>query len=220
VTENENALALIRRTLEGDAPSARALVDRLSPVVARRVTFTLMQRSRRRGVTQDVGDLVQDVLVSLIQANGKALRAWDPARGMSLDRFVGMLAQHQVISILRNGRTSPWRDEPTETEELDKLGETTLTPESIITSRENLELLLERVRDELSPRGLELFQRIIIDEEPLEELKAGTGLTAAAIYQWKSRLLRMMRAIARDLESSSVSETVPHVRMVKGAPET
>jgi RNA polymerase sigma-70 factor (ECF subfamily) len=219
LTDTENALALVRQALEGDATSARALVDRLSPVVARRVTSTLLRRSRR-GVTQDAGDLVQEVLLSLFQANGKALRAWDPARGMSLDRFVGMLAQHQVVSILRNGRTSPWRDEPTEVEALERLGEITLTPESIITSRENLELLLERVVAELSPRGLELFQRIIVDEEPLEHLKATTGLTADAIYQWKSRLLRLMRTLAKDLEPSPVSEATAELRMVKGASET
>jgi RNA polymerase sigma-70 factor (ECF subfamily) len=220
LTEIDDARLLIRQALDGDARSARSLVDRLYPMIARRVTSTLLQRSRKRAVAQDAGDLVQEVLLSLFRADGKALRAWDPARGMSLDRFVGMLAQHQVISILRNGRASPWRDEPTETEELEKLAGTTLTPEAIVTSREKLELLLDRMRAELSPRGLELFQRIIIDEEPLEALQAGTGLTADAIYQWKSRFLRAMRAVAKSLETASLSETPAATRMTKGAPQT
>jgi RNA polymerase sigma factor (sigma-70 family) len=219
LTEVEDARALIRRALAGDPRSARVLVDRLSPVVAKRVAATLWQRTRRRSAAQEIADMVQEVLLSLFQADGKALRAWDPERGMSLDRFVAMLAQHQVISILRNGRSSPWHDEPTESEKLEKLGETTLTPESIATSRENLALLLDRLRATLSPRGLELFQRMIVDEEPVEELTASTGLTADALYQWKSRLLRTVRDLAKDFESPAVSETTPSLRIVKGAPQ-
>jgi DNA-directed RNA polymerase specialized sigma24 family protein len=218
LTELENAEALIRQALDGDARSVRILVDQLSPGVAKRVAATLWQRTRRRSVAQEVNDFVQDVFLSLFQADGKALRAWDPARGMSLERFVGMLAQHQVISILRSGRTSPWRDEPTETEELDALGETTITPESVASARQDLRLLLDRVREGLSPRGLELFQRIIVDEEAPEALMASTGLTRDAIYQWKSRLLRTMRALAEDFEAASVSETTGNLRIVKGAP--
>lgn len=211
---------MIRQALDGDAQSARVLVDALYPVIAKRVAATLWQRTRRRAVAQEAADLVQEVFVSLFQADGKALRAWDPERGMSLERFVGMLAQHQVISILRNGRASPWRDEPTENEALEKLGQSTLTPESITTAREDLRLLLDGVREQLSPRGLELFQRIVVDEEPLESLMASTGMSADAIYQWKSRILRAMRAALKGPDLAPMSETKGAMRIVKGAPQT
>ncbi|HSZ81986.1 MAG TPA: sigma-70 family RNA polymerase sigma factor [Polyangia bacterium] len=206
MTEVENAQALIRKALSGDGKSTRALVERLSPIVAKRVAGALWQRRQRRDVAQEVGDMVQDVFLSLFVDGGKALRAWDPARGMSLDGFVGMLAQHQAISILRNGRTSPWRDEPTETAALDALGETTLTPESVAISREKLQLLLDRVRETLSPRGLELFQRIVVDGEPPESLVAATGMTRDAIYQWKSRFARKLKELAEELETPRVSD--------------
>lgn len=212
--------SLIRRALEGDVRSTRVLVDALYPVIARRVGATLWQRTRRRGVAQEVNDLVQEVFLSLFECEGKALRAWDPARGMSLDRFVGMLAQHQVISILRSGRASPWRDEPTEAETLDRLGETRLTPESITAARQDLRLLLDQLREQLSPRGLELFQRIIVDEEPLESLMRTTGMSADAIYQWRSRMLRAARALVNNSGPKSTSETSPDLRIVKGASHT
>lgn len=191
-------------------------MDKLSPVVARRVAVTLWQRKQRRDAAQEVNDMVQEVFLSLFEADGKALRSWDPARGMSLERFVGMLAHHQVISILRNGRTSPWHDDPTEPEALEVLGEATATPESLATSREKLQLLLDRLREGLSPRGMELFQRIIVDEEPLEALVAVTGMTRDALYQWKSRLLRRIRELADELEPDRLSESAPELRTVKG----
>ena len=107
MTDTDDERSLILQALTGDAASVRALVDKLSPIVARRVTATLWHRTRGRNVAQDADDMIQEVFVSLFQSDGKALRAWDPERGMSLERFVGMLAQHQTISILRNGRTTP-----------------------------------------------------------------------------------------------------------------
>jgi DNA-directed RNA polymerase specialized sigma24 family protein len=216
--EAEDLKVLIQQALAGDPASVRALVDRLSPVVSKRVAATLWRRTTPRNVAQDAADMVQDVFLALFQSDGKALRAWDPARGMSLDSFVGLLAQHQVISILRSGRTSPWREEPTEVEHLEAFGSTSATPEAVVSSREDLRTLLDRLRETLSPRGLELFQRIVIDEEPLESLLATTGLTRDAIYQWKSRLHRAVRGLAAEMSVPAVSETAAKLRIVKGAP--
>ena len=218
MTESDQSQVQIRQALAGEPRSLRALVDRLSPDVAKRVAAALWQWKRRRDVAQEVGDMVQEVFLSLFQAEGKALRAWDPARGMSLDRFVGMLAQHQVVSIMRSGRTSPWRDDPTEPEKMESLGESPTTPESIAISREKLQVLLARLRGELSPRGLELFQRIIVDEESVDTLISGTGLTPAAIYQWKSRLTRRLKELADELEAPAVSEAGADPRKGKGTP--
>jgi DNA-directed RNA polymerase specialized sigma24 family protein len=208
---------LIQQALAGDAASVRALVDRLSPVVSKRVAATLWLRARKRNVAQDAVDITQDVFLALFRADGKALRAWDPARGMSLENFVGLLTQHQVISILRSGRTSPWREESSESDQqLEAVGAPGPSPEAVVSSRENLRALLDRLRENLSPRGLELFQRIIIDEEPIETLTATTGLTREAIYQWKSRLHRTIRSLATEADISKMSERPPSLRMVKG----
>jgi RNA polymerase sigma factor (sigma-70 family) len=204
--EFEDSLDLVRRALDGHPPSVRSLVDLLSPLIAKRVAVTLWQRSRTRDVSQDVNDLVQDIFLALFQSDGKALRTWDPGRGMSLERFVGMLAQHQVITFLRNGRTSLWRDEPHEDGQLEKLGDSATTPKADAMSRENLYLLLDRIPDDLSPRGLELFQRIVLDEEPLETLMSRTGISREVLYQWKSRIFRKLRDLQAELEGP-VSET-------------
>jgi DNA-directed RNA polymerase specialized sigma24 family protein len=214
--EPQDPRLLIQQALAGDPVSVRSLVDRLSPVVSKRVAATLWQRSARRNVAQDAVDMTQDVFLSLFQANGKALRAWDPTRGMSFESFVGLLAQHQVISILRNGRTAPWRDDSPEMDgQLEALGAPEPSPEAVVSSRECLRSLLDRLKESLSPRGLELFQRIIIDEEPIDALSADTGLSKDAIYQWKSRLHRTIRALADEGGVSNVSGKTASLRMVK-----
>lgn len=204
---------LIEQALAGDPECVRMLVDRLSPVIAKRVAATLWRTDRNRNVRQDAADMVQDVFVTLFQNDGKALRAWDPQRGMSLDSFVGLLSQHQVISLLRSGRTSPWREELTEMEDIPDIGPASVTPEELYSSREHLQTILHQVRSTLSPRGLELFQRMLVEEEPIERLEVTTGMTRDALYQWKSRLHRTIRALAAKIEESRVSETEPEARM-------
>jgi RNA polymerase sigma factor (sigma-70 family) len=220
--QEPDAQALIEQALAGEPASVRGLVERLSPVIARRVTATLwrVKSARRANVRQDAADLIQDVFLSLFQNGGKALRAWDPQRGMSLDSFVGLLAQHQVISLLRSGRTSPWREDPLDAEEAAEIDSAAPSPEALVSSREKLSALLERVRQSLSPRGLELFQRMFIDEEPIEQLAVATGMTRDALYQWKSRLQRTIRTLASEGDVSGVSDPGAPDRMVNRMPPT
>jgi hypothetical protein len=67
--------------------------------------------------------------------------------------------------------------------------------------------LLERLREQLSPRGLELFQRLIVDDEPIEALVTATGLTRDALYQWRSRLVKLVRQLAAEENAPVMSET-------------
>lgn len=220
MSEAQDSKYLIQRALAGDPVSVRALVDRLSPVIAKRVAATLWRRTGKSNIAQEATDMSQEVFLSLFQADGRALRAWDPSRGMSLEGFVGLLAQHQVISLLRSGRAMPWREEPIDGDQFERIGTPSATPEAVAASREDLRMLLDRLRDTLSPRGLELFQRIIIDEEPVEGLMATTGLTRDAIYQWKSRLIRTVRELTAEKGGLPLSVKSSSLRIVKGAPRT
>lgn len=220
LSEAEESIALIQRVLAGDQASVRTLLHRLEPVIMRRVATALWRSGGEQRVAQAAEDLAQDVLVSLFQSDHKALRAWDPTRGMSLESFVGLLAKHQVSSFLRNRKTTPWREEPTDGEQLERIGAADPSPEAVTAAREDLRIVLDRLRDGLTPRGLELFQRIIVDEEPLEALIESTGMTSDAIYQWKTRILRTARALAAELRAFPVSERSGGLRMAEGAPKT
>lgn len=203
---------VLRHALAGDPSALRAFVDAVTPVIQSRVVRGLMRRAagERRDLRQEVADMTQDVFAALFAHGGRALRAWDPARGLSLANFVGLVATREVASILRNGRRDPWRDVPGELDELESAAETTPDAEPQLDSRRALERLLDRMREALSPRGLELFQRLYVDEEPIEEVAAQMQMTREAIYAWRNRVGKLLRQLAGELdEIRPLDQAVP-----------
>ena len=214
--ELEETRDLVRRALARDPAAVKTLVDRLSPVIERKVASTLWKRSPGRDVRQEVRDMTQAVFLSLFEDDGKALRAWDPNRGSPLEAFVALLAHRQVISLLRRGRTSPWPDEPTEFERLERIAPTAMGPEQVVASREHLTALLDRIQEELSPTGLELFQCLIVDDEPLAEVSLKVGKSEQALYQWRSRLLKQIRTLSAEILGIGPSEVAADRRIASG----
>lgn len=200
------SVALVQQAIGGDRQAVRRLVDALAPVIQMRVAKALRRWRRAAGgrdLRQEVEDLTQSVFLSLFANGGQALRRWDPARGLSLPGFVGMLADHEIASILRSRRRSPWTEDPTEDEELDDGARADGGPEVATLSRETLRTLVDRLRDKLSDRGLELFYLLFVEERSTEEVCAIAGLTPDAVYAWRSRLGRLTRQIAAELMSET-----------------
>jgi hypothetical protein len=205
----------LQRALDGDASAARELVRRLTPVVQTRVTRALLGASAAEGRTtlQEVADFTQEVFAMLFEGQGRALRAWDERRGLSLENFVGFLATRQVAAILRTGKRSPWTETPTLEDELVNVGPTTEGPDGALASKQLLRLILSRLPLELSPQGLDLFERLLVQQQPVDDVVAATGLSPDAVYAWKSRLTRRVRALAKTLSDERSSPHTP-----KGSP--
>lgn len=194
--------ALVARALARDGDALAALVARLTPVVQARVARRLLRRGVElgRSVRQEVEDLSQEVFLSLFADDGRVLASWEAGRGLSLDNFVGLVAERQAVSILRTGKRNPWKEDPTLTAELD--GATTAPdPEVSASSRQTLSRLLDRLREELSPLGWRLFDLIFVQERSVAEVEGETGLSAAAVYAWRSRLRRLAGRLHRELSS-------------------
>src|ERR1043165_6392663 len=148
---SDDIASLLRRALEGDPTALTELVARLTPVIQARVTRTLLVRrsllAGGRIVRQEVEDLSQDVWVLLFDRDARVLRSWDPERGLSLPNFVGLVAERDVSSYIRNGRRNPRKEELWMTdEELDAVASDP-GPAEIAISREKLSLLLDRLRE-------------------------------------------------------------------------
>jgi RNA polymerase sigma-70 factor (ECF subfamily) len=190
---------LIRETLAGGRPAARVLVAELYPVVKARVARVLwrMRRSAGRDVQQEVEDMTQDVFRALFDDGARMLSAWDPARGLSLPNFVGLLAERHAVAILRSDRRNPWTEEPTPEVDLD--ARQSEGPEPAVRSRELLELLLDRLRVALSPLGLHMFHLLYVEERTVEEVAAAASMTADAVYAWRSRLRKVVALLASEL---------------------
>jgi RNA polymerase sigma factor (sigma-70 family) len=210
----------VRHALAGDRHALRRFVTAMTPVIHARVVRGLLRRRGGvggRDVRQEVEDMTQDVFSALFAHDGRALRAWDPQRGLSLPNFVGLIADRQVASSLRSGRKDPWRDVPEELDRLESGSEPVPTAEPQVASRHALERLLDRLRTSLSPRGLELFQRLYVDGESIEDVAPVMGMTREAIYAWRNRVGKLIRAFAAEVEDDSSLDGGATRRSSKGA---
>lgn len=182
----------------------RRLVGLLVPVVQARIARTLVRRrgGSGRDARQEVEDIAQEVFAALFAEDGKVLRVWDASRGLSLASFCGLVAEREAASILRSGRRSPWTEAATELDDLEKALAEVPDAEVRVASREQLARLINRLREALSPRGLELFHRLIVEEETVESVCSSTGMTADAVYAWKSRISKVIRKLAAEMAAS------------------
>ncbi len=195
---------LLERALSGDQAALSDLVDLLTPVIQKRVARELLNwrqgASSGRNVRQEVEDLSQEVFVTLFDHDARVLRTWKPERGLSLLNFVGLVARRRAAGILRNGKRSPWRDDPTLIEEFDEPDDI-VSPEELTASREMLHLVLDGLKVVLSPYGWQIFDLLFLQELSPEEVVRKTGKSLDAIYKWQSRLYRLARQIREELSN-------------------
>jgi RNA polymerase sigma factor (sigma-70 family) len=198
----DDCVGLLREALGGDQAALTRLVALLTPVIQARVARTLLARrsllGSDRNVRQEVEDLTQEIFLSLFVRGGQVLRSWEAGRGLSLKNFVGLVSERQVVSFLRSGKRNPWKEEPSPAEDLD-VAAVDRGPEEVTASREQLRLLLEGLRERLSPFGRHLFELLFVQELSLTETMASSGLSADAVYAWRSRLRRLARDLLAEL---------------------
>jgi hypothetical protein len=195
---------LLRLALEGQSAARRELALRLTPVVQRRVCRPLAVQARRYVNSlqrTDVLDLTQQVLLLLFERDCQILRKWDPARGMSLMGFVGLVAEREARTVLRSGRRSAWAERPS-SEEIAEFIDERPPVETEVCSRDELEKIWHRLEEELSPKALLLFRALLIDQVPIQELSQRYDLTPNALYTFRSRLRRQVHEIRQRLTDS------------------
>lgn len=202
----------VRRALAGDEPALTRLVRTLTPVIQSRVARGLLLRrtgtASGRNIRQEVEDLTQEIFLVLFADSGKVLRSWQPERGLSLLNFVGLVAERQTASILRNGKRSPWKEDPTLPEDFHQAAQES-GPEEIAASREQLKLLLHRLTEELSPLGRHLFDLLFLRELPVDEVVRRTDMSPDAVYAWRSRLRRLAGRLLDEMSDNQLEERRP-----------
>ncbi len=196
----------VRRALARDQMACRRLVALLTPAIQARANAALERRRRgggRAATHQEVVDYTQEVFVALFENDGRVLRSWDPARGASLPTFAGLVAERVVAAIARSGRRGGWREDPTMNEDLDQGLGATEHPELRIADRNLLGVLLDRLREALSPRGFLLFERLILEEQPAEDVARDQDMTLEALYAWRSRTKKLVAKLAEELAAEN-----------------
>lgn len=198
----------ITLALAGDQGVVRALVAELTPVIQARVGRALLRRralAKGNDVRQMLDDMVQDVFVELFRDDGKALRAWDPARGLGLRGYVGLVAEQRVAAVLRSRRRNPWSEDLAVDDDAIEEATEHDDPELRIASRQEIEKLFDLVRASLTPLGRELFQRLLLDEESVAGVCAATGMSTSAVQAWSSRLKRLVQRLALEIAAERPS---------------
>ncbi|AUX39836.1 uncharacterized protein SOCE26_012310 [Sorangium cellulosum] len=191
--------SLLTSALSGEVQSLRTMITALTPVIHARVGRALHRRSPRFAAPADrKDDLVQDVFVELFRDGSRALRAWDPTRGLSLANWVGLIADQRVAAAFRCRRRNldtaalPLDDAP---DEGARSGD---DPEAAVLARDQLERHLGLLRAELSPLGLSLLEALVLEEEPIASVCARTGMSTSAVQAWSSRLRRRLAELVTE----------------------
>jgi len=88
--------------MSGSKSALTMLAQRLTPLIRARVFLFLRGRPQRRLAGQDEHDLLQLAWCKLIEDGGRRLLSFDPARGVSLEGFVSVVVQRQLIDLTRH----------------------------------------------------------------------------------------------------------------------
>lgn len=202
-------LLRIQAALRGDPAAIAGLIEELAPVVQRRVARALLRTglARSRELRPDVEDLCQEVFSQLFASGGRVLATWQPERGLSLAAFVGLVAQRQVSSLLRRRQDNPLSTKATDPGVLDLRSSEAEGQDAQrkTEAAQLLEQLALRLRERLSTAGLEMFYRLYVWEQSVEEVGKETGQSPESIYQWRSRIRKAALEVERELVAEVAS---------------
>ncbi|MCA9555329.1 MAG: sigma-70 family RNA polymerase sigma factor [Myxococcales bacterium] len=202
-TQEPDFAALLGAGLAGDDEALARLVDLMAPVVHVRVARALRRRGREargRDLRRDLEDLNQEVFVSLFDHGGRALRAWDPARGLHFLSFVGLLSERAVGMQMRSLKRNPWTEDPLDGGSLERVTGVTPSPQARVESRDLLHRIIDELQDWLTPEGRSYFQLLYVEDKSVAEVAETAGTTPQALYAWKNRLLKKVRQLRLALD--------------------
>lgn len=202
IADEAEIKSCLARAFAGDRAAMNELVEGIAPLIQTRIARALLRRhskAKGRSLRQELEDLVQETFASLLAHQGKALRSWDPARGLSFLNFVGFLAEREVGMVMRTGKRSPWTEDPTLDDTLVHLKGAVESHADRVESREMLSQLSQRLRERLSPQGRHYFQLLYVESRPVQSVAEETGVSLDALYAWRSRLGKVLRQLRDEL---------------------
>jgi RNA polymerase sigma-70 factor (ECF subfamily) len=190
---------LLVRALADDRAALSELASRLAPIIRQRVARVLRRRGGAGQPRCALDDLMQEVFVRLLTSDRRVLRAWDPARGLSVSSFVAMIAEREASSVLESQRRTPRSDGLELHADLDEVHGAEAPGEQRQIARDLAVKLCEGLDAWLSPRGRALFQMLYVREEPLEAVARRFGMPRSAVYAWRSRVGKRARQLLDEL---------------------
>lgn len=186
--------AEIEQAYAGGERAQRELVSGLLPIVHRAVVRRLfpLARARGRDPRHELDDFVSGVFVRLLDDDWRVLRAFDSSRG-SIESYVSTVADRHVLSEFRVRARDPYAEIPVDTSASDAQLRPVSDFEGQVRAREILDELYAFLEGRLSERGLLLFRLLEVECLPVAEVCERAQMSTAAVYQWRSRLRRLIQ---------------------------
>lgn len=136
-------------------------------------------------------DVVNEVIISLMQSDFKALQNWDPQR-IRLESFLYVYCRVRIMDFLRKRKQKP----PSEL-----LLETLVSfdaQETSIEHKHSINKLMDILTENLTQPELELFKLAYIEEKTVAQLCSILDIQATACHQRLSRLRARVAKLASD----------------------
>ncbi|MEO1338759.1 MAG: hypothetical protein AAFV29_24160, partial [Myxococcota bacterium] len=74
------------------------------------------------------------------------------------------------------------------------------SPEAQVMDRQELTMLLNRLRAELTDQAYEIFRALVVEERDVPWVMDRFGLTRNAVYQRRARFVRIIQTIVKDAD--------------------
>lgn len=194
-------LSFIDAASAGDRGAAEGLVRRLLPIVRARVKRVLSRASGGRGPgPSEVDDLTQEVWVRLLKDQARQLRSFDPTRGVSLEGFVGMIAEREATNGLRKASAAKRGGGSKRADEAAALAipAAKTDPENRVISEDLARALAAYLEKELPERGLLVLRAVHEDGKRPEEAAQALGVNVQVVYNWLHRIRALTRSFVTE----------------------
>jgi RNA polymerase sigma-70 factor, ECF subfamily len=185
--EPDDLLPLLGAVRTGDEPAARALVERLHPLVLR-----IVRAHRPRRVAEE--DLCQEVFMSVFADIGQYRAA------VSFQHWVSRVAVNTCYDALRREKARPelrWADMTAA--EVAVIKELLSREATTDDEAHHASELLMRLLDALPPRDRLLMQWLGIEEQSLEEVALRLGWSRVRVKVTAFRIRMRMRSKLKQL---------------------
>ncbi len=180
----------VTRFIRGDRNAARSMLRRLTPVIQSRVRSTL----RRRSSSLSPDDVVQEVWVTLMQDDKRLLRRYDPARGSSLEGYVGGIADRVTSDAVRRSRAGKRDVARTVSGLPSQVEDARGAVDRPILDRDLLERLFTHLEETLPRKGRLVLRCVFGDGLSTREAADALGVSQQVVHNWKFRIRKDARA--------------------------
>jgi RNA polymerase sigma-70 factor (ECF subfamily) len=192
--ERREELGLLRAVLEGDGEASRRFFNRYNRIVEVCVRAVL-RRTGRPASEEDIQDMVSEIWLSLMEADMRSLRRFDPARQIRVSTWIGLLARNKTIDRLRTARDPVAVVDPADTDEAGLVA--AVLPGDEMEKRECCDLARAALQG-LEERDQRFLEAWYVEDCDPAALACQLGVSVGTVYSRRCRIERKLaRAVRR-----------------------